>query len=154
MRKLGKTIGFFAFYLSLPLLALLLNTSQRTRVVLVHAGKVLVLKGWLGNNKWILPGGGLHAGEEPVLGALRELREETGIALAPGQLRAHGSVVVHEHLIVRYRVHVYSIVLDQMPSLSLQANEIAESAWVEPVEGMQTMGAATQQVLRVWNPKL
>lgn len=154
MKKLAKTIGLVTFYITLPVLALILNSSQRTRVIVVHAGKVLVLRGWLGNNKWILPGGGLHRGEEPIVGALRELYEETGIALAPGQLKSHDSVMVHEHAIVRYRAHVYSVELDKIPRIALQAQEIAEAAWIDPVKHWPSMGAATQQVLQRWNPEL
>ena len=33
----------------------------------------------MGAGRWTLPGGGLAFGEDPVLGVLRELREETGL---------------------------------------------------------------------------
>ena len=35
--------------------------------------------GGMGAGQWTLPGGGLDFGEEPELGVLRELREETGL---------------------------------------------------------------------------
>ncbi|WP_277395319.1 NUDIX domain-containing protein [Nocardioides sp. zg-1228] len=35
---------------------------------------------------WCFPGGGLEEGEEPVVGAARELAEETGVAAAPDEL--------------------------------------------------------------------
>jgi 8-oxo-dGTP pyrophosphatase MutT (NUDIX family) len=35
---------------------------------------------------WCFPGGGLDEGEQPVAGAVRELAEETGVALAPEEL--------------------------------------------------------------------
>ena len=36
--------------------------------------------------QWALPGGRLEAGETPELGALRELEEEIGLALPPGEI--------------------------------------------------------------------
>jgi len=64
---------------------------RAARVVLVdRAGRTLLLRGtdparpdlrW-----WFTPGGGLDDGETPAEGAARELREETGLAVAPADL--------------------------------------------------------------------
>ena len=35
------------------------------------------------NNKWCMPGGHIDEGEHPMNGAIRELREETGLNLHP-----------------------------------------------------------------------
>lgn len=40
--------------------------------------------------KWALPGGVLEAGEPPVVGAARELKEETGLSIAPTDLTIIG----------------------------------------------------------------
>ena len=45
-------------------------------------GDVLLLKHSYGPNVWSLPGGGLRRGEDPLLAARREVREELGIELA------------------------------------------------------------------------
>lgn len=47
--------------------------------VVLHGGRVLVLYKRT-NGEWRLPKGSLDGGEEPVAGALREVREETGFA--------------------------------------------------------------------------
>ncbi len=59
----------------------------------VTAGSVLLVrrKGRPGKGLWALPGGFLDQTETVVEGMLRELREETKIALPPGMLR--GSIV-------------------------------------------------------------
>jgi 8-oxo-dGTP diphosphatase len=49
-------------------------------VVTDDAGRVLLCRlsaGELDVGKWTLPGGGLEFGEDPAVGAIRELREET-----------------------------------------------------------------------------
>lgn len=58
--------------------------------VVIHAGRVLLIrrKAWPGRGLWALPGGFVEQ-DEPVLdAAVRELTEETGLALTPAQVRA------------------------------------------------------------------
>ena len=38
----------------------------------------LLLQHWLGDGSWMLPGGGQHGREDPLAGAIREVREELG----------------------------------------------------------------------------
>lgn len=62
------------------------------RVVLVdHRDRVLLFQGWDPHEPergkwWFTPGGGLDPGETPAQGAARELFEETGLRLEPGEL--------------------------------------------------------------------
>lgn len=44
-------------------------------------GRVLLIRHSYGSGNWMLPGGGLGRKEDPMAAALRELREETGLAL-------------------------------------------------------------------------
>jgi len=53
------------------------------------AGQVLLIRHSYGSGNWMLPGGGLGRGEDPLAAALRELREETGLGLTmPRQFAA------------------------------------------------------------------
>jgi 8-oxo-dGTP pyrophosphatase MutT (NUDIX family) len=62
------------------------------RVVLVDARDRVLLLRWTDPSRpdrgawWITPGGGLDPGEDYAVGALRELFEETGLQLTPGDL--------------------------------------------------------------------
>jgi ADP-ribose pyrophosphatase YjhB (NUDIX family) len=65
-----------------------LNSKPCAGGLVVHDGRLLLVrrafepfKGW-----WDVPGGFLEAGELPVDGVVRELREETGLEVRPGGL--------------------------------------------------------------------
>jgi len=51
-------------------------------VLIVNAERELLLCHVTGHSHWDLPKGGAHPGERPLAAALRETREETGLALA------------------------------------------------------------------------
>jgi 8-oxo-dGTP pyrophosphatase MutT (NUDIX family) len=50
-------------------------------VVILNAGRELLLCHVTGQNHWDLPKGGIEPGESPLLAALRETREESGLQL-------------------------------------------------------------------------
>ncbi len=62
-----------------------------------HDGHVLlcrVANGLPGGGHWTLPGGGLRFGEDPQRAAIREVREETGLEVALGELLGLRSAVL------------------------------------------------------------
>ncbi|GAA2853807.1 hypothetical protein GCM10010472_08820 [Pseudonocardia halophobica] len=61
--------------------------------VCVEDGQVLLAR-WTGPRgpEWTLPGGGLHHGEDPRAGAVREVEEETGFTVALDRLLTVDSV--------------------------------------------------------------
>ena len=48
--------------------------------------RVLLIRHSYGSGRWMLPGGGVGRGEDPLAAALRELREEVGCQLADARL--------------------------------------------------------------------
>lgn len=46
-----------------------------------EAGRLLLIRHSYGSGNWMLPGGGIARGEEPLAAAQRELAEETGCSL-------------------------------------------------------------------------
>ena len=125
-------MGKLAFWISWPLLYIYLGWGERTRVLVVADDHVLMVRTWLGPGRWILPGGGLHHKEAPAVGALRELREETGVALDQIQLQAVGLHTAHDTGI-KFQYHGFVARLPQRPLIKKQLLEIAEVAWV-PVD--------------------
>ena len=51
-------------------------------------GRVLLIRHSYGSGRWMLPGGGIARGEDPLAAATRELAEETGCALDAPRLFA------------------------------------------------------------------
>jgi 8-oxo-dGTP pyrophosphatase MutT (NUDIX family) len=131
--RLLERIGIIGFYLAWPALYIYLRRSERTRIVVLYEGRVLVLKNWLSDNRWSLPGGGLHEGEDPREGAARELLEETGIramaadleVIGAGQYRLHG---------LGYPFHSYVLRLSVEPTIRRQRIEVSRIGWLHPNE--------------------
>ncbi len=104
----------------------------RTRVLLINDDRVLVMKQWISPGKWNLPGGGLHKGEDPKVGAARELREETSLQLDPRQLRFIGEGVYRKG----GHCFSYSVFIAKVGSDAVRAQriEVSELAWLRPGE--------------------
>lgn len=93
--------------------------------VLEHEGEVLFL--WQPHRRgWSLPGGLLDRGEEPAEAVRREVAEETGLSIDPGDPVAVRVVGADQGVDVIFRVR-----LDRRPELHL-ASEARKSAWFAP----------------------
>jgi 8-oxo-dGTP pyrophosphatase MutT (NUDIX family) len=82
---------------------------RAARVLLVdRAERALLLHGGdparPGERWWFTPGGGLNGEETPAEGAARELAEETGLRVEPGEL---GEPIWHQVTEFRYRERQY-----------------------------------------------
>jgi len=122
--------GLTLYWLTWPLMALMIRGSKRTRLLIVYCDEVLVTKGWLSSGKWSLPGGGLHKGEQSLAGALRELYEETGLRLRTNQVKRH-SDHIYQHNGVRFNYVLFTGVLRRKVAVRPQPLEILEVSWVD-----------------------
>ncbi len=91
MKRISIIVGRIFYWLSWPAAILYVYGSKRTRLLLMSGDKVLVMKGWINNGQWGIPGGGLHKSEDPVIGLIRELREETGLTIDPKAIKFLGA---------------------------------------------------------------
>lgn len=130
MRRALERIGVLAFFTAWPLFFVYLRRSERTRVILHDEGKVLVVRNWVSDGTWQLPGGGLHPRENVIAGALREVHEETGIMLEQRQLRfvAEREYRRYGH---RFRFHVFVTQGFDASQMHRQAHEISRIEWID-----------------------
>jgi 8-oxo-dGTP pyrophosphatase MutT (NUDIX family) len=125
--------GRASYYLLWPGISLYLLGNQRSRIVVFSREDVLVVKGWLSNGKWSLPGGGLHASEPMVTGALRELYEETGLLLKTSDIKE----LISENFRLRgvkVKLHFFSAAVNSNLPVKKQPREITDIAWINQKE--------------------
>lgn len=133
MRSIRISLGRALFWLSWPALWVMLKLGRRTRGIIEHDGQILVLKGWLSSGKWQLPGGGIHWGEEPAAGLIREIKEETGVTIKSEHIKYLGNgTAVNHGLSFKYEAFIIS--LGFKPRLFPRRSEVVEARWLTPDE--------------------
>lgn len=132
MKSILRLAGLTIWWCSWPVMWLYLRGSKRTRLVLRNErGQVLMVRGWIASgHKWSLPGGGLHRGEEPLRGVVREVREEVGIRLRPDSLMELGNFPIKSKGF-RFNLYFFAVTMVNTPELRLQWYEIAEARWMD-----------------------
>lgn len=153
MNKLFGLLGRPAYWLSWPLLYVYLRKSTRTRVLLIADNKALLVQNWLGST-WALPGGGLHSGEDSRVGAVREVREETGITLQPEQLQYLGSERIKHHGFT-YQIERFVAELPQAFSPQPQQFEISQAKWFPLNEiANNRLAIDVENTIKIWSKGL
>jgi len=107
-----------------------LRRSKRTRILIKSGSKVLVVRGWLSDDRWQLPGGGLHKNEDPLVGILRELKEETSITLDKSQLKKSGSKSQQSELL-HFDYELFTARMQQITQPQLKGLELTHADWID-----------------------
>ena len=152
MKEVKKVIGLVASIILWPILFVYLQGSHRTRLIVTAGDKLLVLDNFLGRGNWGVPGGGLHKGEEPKTGALRELQEETGLSLMPSDLVEFAKGQKAKDLGATFYIDCFLCKLPETLAISSSSNEILETRWVDVEEFMNNykMLPDTRTLLEAW----
>ena len=93
-------------------------------------GRVLLVRHTYGRLNWSLPGGIALPAEEPSLAAVRELREETGLVLEPGEISGAYYEAGHDFGPMLHFVFRFANDPDQAPVAT--PPEIGEIRWCDP----------------------
>ncbi len=90
------------------------------------------------NLRWTTPGGHLEEGEEPALGACRELAEETGMVARPEELRHLGTTGIVSRTGKAIELHMYRFEAgDREPKTHFDPDEEVHGwQWVDMQAGM------------------
>jgi 8-oxo-dGTP pyrophosphatase MutT (NUDIX family) len=125
-----KPFNILGYWVSWPALFLMVNGSNRSRVLIVSNDSILFTKGWINDGRWSLPGGGIERSEEPKEGAVREIREETGIILEKDRLVPLAERIVGSRG-MQFNGHFFLVHLEDRPEVK-RRSEIMELAWIKP----------------------
>lgn len=141
-------IGRILYVVTLPGIWLVIkNTPPRTRIVVVFDGKVLLTRDWLGNGKWNLPGGGLHKNENPRIGAIRELKEETNIIVQQHKLKKLKTFRKNETPRTAEQICYWTQLLSEQ-RITLPTIEILDYMWIDIEDtSIVPLNALTEQIL-------
>lgn len=155
MMRSWELLGRMLYWLTLPLIVVYSRFSKpRTRVLLLHDSKLLVVKNWLGSGGWSLPGGGMHSDELPLDAALREVSEELGLVLNASDVVELGAYVSKESRLLHSKYFLFVVQLELEPNITQQRLEIMDSAWIGLTEvktSRKRFSATVQDSLATWS---
>ena len=135
MKPVWLFLGRLTFLLFRPLKGIVFKhpyfQAPRVRVALkAPDGEVLVVRTWLGLQRWSLPGGGIDKGESEKDAAVREVHEETGVQIRAEDLVFLGEVQMDEAPHVTLKIYEAQVASKQLPKLSLfHRLEITDRRW-------------------------
>lgn len=117
--------GRLLYYLLYPIFVL--RPSTRTRgLIFDESGRVLLVKNWIDNNSWDMPGGGVHRAESLPACLSREVYEETGMRIDKSNWLLAGSNRKY------FTNFVYFTATIEFEEPSRQKLEIADAQWFYP----------------------
>jgi 8-oxo-dGTP pyrophosphatase MutT (NUDIX family) len=124
VKKIWDLCGVVAFWMLWPALWFYLHGTKRTRVLLICGDEFLVVRAWLSPGYWQLSGGGLHPGEDPLAGLIREVQEETSISLEPQKVSLLLAGVQHHETGFRFSYDCFVAELAVKPAIKPENGEI------------------------------
>lgn len=115
------------------------NFSSRFEVVscyIEHDGEILILHRQdhkPEGNTWGLPAGKIDEGENEFDAVTREVLEETGLEIEPGDLEYLEKLYV-VYPTYQFIFHMFKLPLKERPRIKINDSEHKECQWVKPVD--------------------
>ena len=91
--------------------------------------ELLVVRGWINDGKWQLPGGGIKPNESSLDATIREVKEEVNLNLDPKKVKFVGSEQIVDNKI-NYRCDFFRVSGIDMESLKT-GSEIKEFKFIK-----------------------
>jgi ADP-ribose pyrophosphatase YjhB (NUDIX family) len=131
MKQPVTLIAKIVTLISLPITAAILHRSFRVRVVILSGNHILLVRSYIGHQKWSLPGGGIHKNEMAQMAAAREVYEEAGLNYPAEQFVLLGGGKLGAGLPGTYAHAQYFLLhVNQRPEPVIRRPlEVIEAAW-------------------------
>src|SRR3954467_9331940 len=86
---------------------------------------------------WVFPGGAVDAEEDHRAAAVREVQEETGIALAdPAALVPFARWITPPEVAIRFDTYFFLAVAPEAAEVKVDGQEIVDARWFEPARAL------------------
>jgi 8-oxo-dGTP diphosphatase len=104
--------------------------------VLVHEGRVLLIRRGKEplRGRWTVPGGTVELGETLDQALVREMAEETGLGIEPGELLVVFDRIMEERGTVRYHYVIVDYLCSYVSGEARAGSDAEAVAWVKPEE--------------------
>ena len=102
--------------------------------VLIHEGRVLLIRRGKEplRGRWVVPGGTLELGETLEQALVREMEEETGLRVEPGEVLTVFDRIMHEAGTVRYHYVIVDYLCSYVSGEARAASDAEAVAWATP----------------------
>lgn len=137
--RVYAAFGRFVHKILAPAIILFSRRSVRVRaLVATPEEEVLLVRTWLGYQRWSLPGGGIAHRENPAQAASREVAEEAGVHVS-AQAFARLGTFPNSDSVSPFTVDCqYAVIAKQTPHLAwYRRHEVLEVGWF-PLNNLPT----------------
>ena len=104
--------------------------------VLIHEGRVLLIRRGKEplRGRWVVPGGTVELGETLEQALVREMEEETGLRVEPGEVLTVFDRIMREAGTVRYHYVIVDYLCSYVSGEARAASDAEAVAWARPGE--------------------
>lgn len=125
-----RWFGYLLYRLARPEIRRRMNGSSRARVLIVAGDELLLVKGWISRQRWMLPGGGIESHEDVAAAARRELAEELGLDISLKDFKSLKNLEYQDDHRIKWQACLLLVRFEQKPKLKRRRLELSDANWV------------------------